>query len=445
MKQGTLLNKLVVLLFTVVILLYMAGAAWRGLRDPYPTVQAYAYSVDDTMEATGYLVRRERALSGAGGIVRLLPAEGEKVPAGATVALLYADEAALERAQRLETLEEEANQLSAAILAAGDRTQGETREQVARTMVDLRSAVERGDFTRLEGQVSAFKSAVYQQAQRYGDAGDLSAALSAAQAEIETLRIQTAQDAGRVTVLQPQDVKLEAGDTRGNGRVTVGESGVFSGLVDGYESVLTPDMLKSLTPADLDALEDRALPVGEDQLGKLITDATWYFVFPMEESQAKRLTEGKTVTVRFSRDWSGDVDMKVERIGTPENGRVAVILSSHRFLSETTLLRRQTVELVFSQRTGIRVPTEAIRVETVPETDPDTGEEGEVSLSCVYVQVGIVAERKPIAVLAQGEDYCIVEPLTPEDANDKVKKKALRSGDQVILAAKEIWDGMILE
>ena len=47
--------------------------------------------------------------------------------------------------------------------------------------------------------------------------------------------------------------------------------------------------------------------------------------------------------------------------------------------------------------------------------------------------------------LAQGEDYCIVEPLTPEDANDKVKKKALRPGDQVILAAKEIWDGMILE
>ena len=445
MKQGALLNKLVISLFALVIVLYMAGAAWRGLRNPYPAVQAYAYSVDDAMEATGYLVRRERALSGAGGIVRLLPAEGEKVPAGATVALLYADEAALERSQRLETLESEAAQLSAAITAAGDRTQGETREQVAQTLVELRSAVEGGDFTHLESQVSSFKSAVYQQAQRYGDAADLSAALSQAQAEIETLRLQTAQDAGRVAALQAQDVRLEKGDSRSNGRVTVGESGVFSGLVDGYESVLTPDMLESLTPSALDALEDRALPVGEDQLGKLITDATWYFVFPLEEVQAKRLTEGRTVTVRFSRDWSGDVDMTVERIGTPENGRVAVILSSHRFLSDTTLLRRQTVELVFSQRTGIRVPTEALRVETVPETDPDTKEEKEVSLSCVYVRVGIVAERKPVTVLAQGEDYCIVEPLTPEGADDKVKKKALRPGDQVIVAAREIWDGMILE
>ena len=445
MKQGALLNKIVIFLFAAVLLLYMAGAVWRGLRNPYPTVQAYEYSVDDAMEATGYLVRQERALSGAGGIVRLLPAEGEKVPAGATVAYLYADEAALERSQRLETLEAEAAQLSAAIAAAGESGRGESAEQVAQAMVTLRSAVEEGDFTRLESQVSAFKSAVYQQAQRYGDAGDLAAALSNAQAEIEILRSQTAQDAGRVATLQPQDIYLEGGDTRSGGRVTVGESGIFSGLVDGYESVLTPDMLESLTPADLDAMENRALPVRQDQLGKLITDATWYFVFPMGEVEAKRLIEGKDVTVRFSRDWSGDVDMTVERISTPQEGRVAVILSSTRFLSETTLLRRQTVELVFSQRSGIRVPTEALRVETVLQTDSLTKEETEVPLTCVYVQVGIIAERKPVTVLAQGEDYCIVEPLIQEDASDKEKKKALRPGDLVILAAREIWDGMILE
>ena len=105
MKQGALLNKIVMTLLLIAILAYFAGAAWRGLRDPYPTVQAYSYSVDDTLEATGYLVRQERVLSGTGGIVRLLPAEGEKVSAGTTVAVLYADEEALERSQRLETLE----------------------------------------------------------------------------------------------------------------------------------------------------------------------------------------------------------------------------------------------------------------------------------------------------------------------------------------------------
>lgn len=424
MKQGTLLNKIVMTLFLAAILLYFAGAAWKGLRDPYPTVQAYAYSVDDTLETTGYLVRQEQVLAGSGGIVRLLPAEGEKVPAGATVALLYADEEALERSQRLETLEAEAAQLSSAISAAGETGQGETSRRVTSAMIELHTAVEEGDFTRLESQVSAFKSAVYQQAQRYGDAGDLAAALSATQAEIAALRSQTAQSTGRVTVTS---------------------SGIFSGQVDGYESILTPDSLERMTPSDIDALEGQALPVGENQLCRLITNATWYFICPMGETEAKRLTEGGTVTVRFSRDWSGDVEMTVRRIGTPENGRVAVLLSSHRFLSNTTLLRRQTVELVFHSKTGIRVPTEAVRVETELQTDPETKEEKEVSITCVYVEVGVVAERKPVTVLAQGEDYYIVEPLVPLDGGEKEAKKALRPGDEVVIAGEKIWDGMILE
>lgn len=424
MKQGTILNKIVMVLFLIAILAYFAGAAWKGLRDPYPTVQAYAYEVDDTLEATGYLVREEQVLSGSGGIVRLLPAEGEKVAVGTTVALLYADEEALERSERLETLETEAAQLSAAITAAGETSQGESGQRVTDAMVELQSAVEKGDFTQLESQVSTFKSAVYQQAQRYGDAGDLATALSAAQSEIALLRSQTAQSTGRVTVT---------------------DSGIFSGQVDGYEHILTPDNLEELTPTGIDALERQALPVGEDQLCRLITDAEWYFICPLGETEARRLTEGGTVTVRFSRDWSGDVDMTVERIGTPENGRVAVILSSHRYLSDITLLRRQTVELVFNSTQGIRVPTEAVRVETELQTDGETGEEKEVSITCVYVQVGIMAERKPVTVLAQGEDYYIVAPLVEPDARDSEAKKALRAGDQVVIAGEKIWDGMILE
>ena len=103
------------------------------------------------------------------------------------------------------------------------------------------------------------------------------------------------------------------------------------------------------------------------------------------------------------------------------------------------------MELVFNRKTGVRVPTEAVRVETEIQTDRETGEEKEVSVTCVYVQVGIVAERKPVTVLAQGEDYYIVEPLMEQDAREKEIKKALRAGDQVVIAGEKIWDGMILE
>ena len=137
--------------------------------------------------------------------------------------------------------------------------------------------------------------------------------------------------------------------------------------------------------------------------------------------------------------------MTVERIGAPENGRAAVVLSSNRFLSDTTLLRRQRVELIFSSRQGIRVPTQAVRVLDTVTTDPDTGEEKTVSQTGVYAKVGAFAEFKPVTILGQGEDYYMVEPLLPENAQANQAKKALRPGDQIIIAREEIWDGMVME
>ena len=431
MKQGTLLNKVVMTLFFAAIILYMGGAAWRGLRDPYPTVQAYTYVVEDTMEATGYLVRQEQVIhgwtiqaEGTEATVRLLPSEGEKIAAGTTVALLYSDGAAMERSQRLETLEAEAAQLREAI-TAGENGQGEQiGRKVTSSMVALRRAVEAGDFTRLESQVGTFKSAVYQQAQRYGNGDDLAAALTAAQNEINTLRALTPQEGVRVTVPQ---------------------SGIFSGQVDGYETVLVPEITEGVTPSLLDSLESRAVEEDSSALGKLITNSQWYFIFSLGEEQAKRLTVGRAVPVRFSRNWSGTVDMTVERISLPENGRVAVVLSTRKFLSETTLLRRQTVELIFDSQMGIRVPLGAVRVEEQTETDKESGETRTVQVTGVYVQVGAFAEFKPVTVLAQGEDYYMVRPLLPENADTVQQKLALRAGDSVIIASEEIWDGKVIE
>lgn len=425
MKQGAVINRIVMSLFFTAIVAYMAGAAWRGLREPYPTARAYAYAVEDTLETAGWLVRREEIISGSGGIVRLLPAEGEKVAAGTAVALLYADRQSLEESDRLARLESEIPQLSSAIAAAGEPGQGDSTQRTADALVSLRSAVERGDFTRLEEQTAAFRSAVYQQAGQSGETGDLTAVLASKRAEAETLRSRIARSAGYVTV---------------------SKSGVFSGQADGYETVLTPDALENLTPSVLESLEGQAVAVGPNQLGKLITDATWYFVCSLPEDQTVRLTEGERVTVRFSRDWSGEVEMTVQRIGAPENSRVAIVLASNRYLSDVTLLRRQTVDLVFGNRTGIRVPASAVRVEEITEPDPETGDPRTTGrVTCVYVRIGVKAERKPVNVIAQGQDYYIVTPVLPAGSDKSAEKKALRPGEDVIVGGQAVWDGKVLQ
>ena len=73
MKQGTLNSKIVVLLLLAAVVLYLGVSAWQSFRDPFSTALTYSYTVDDSMEATGFLVRQEQVLTCTGGVVEVLP------------------------------------------------------------------------------------------------------------------------------------------------------------------------------------------------------------------------------------------------------------------------------------------------------------------------------------------------------------------------------------
>ena len=427
MKQGSLNARIIMLLLLGAILLTIGVSAWNSLREIYPTVLAYTYTVSDSMEATGFLVRQESVLTGQGGTVELLPDEGEKVSRGETVALFYQSDDGLTQRQTLQQLLLEQEQLEYALAQAGgssDSAQLSTR--VADAIADLRGAASSGDLTGLERQTLELKSLIYKHSYTFNQEGDSTAALQASLDEVNT-QIQT----------------LTAQASQSTSRVTASQSGVFSGLVDGYESLITPDMLDSITPSQLEQLARQAPTENTSAIGKLITNSTWYFACTLPEEDAERLVEGRTITVRFSRDWSGEVDMEVERLSDPEDGKVLVVLSADKFLSDTTLLRRQTVELVFDTVSGIRLPKEALRVEQQTVTDPDTEEEKQVSVTGVYALVGQRAEFKEVTVLAEEDDYILVKAASTETPTQE--KKALRAGDKIIISSGELYDGKVID
>ena len=203
-------------------------------------------------------------------------------------------------------------------------------------------------------------------------------------------------------------------------------------------------MLEDLTAAGLKQLmaQDPAAPAGA--VGKLITSSKWYFAATVSPSVAERLVAGRSVTVRFSRDWSGEVSMKIERVDEAQDGACLVILSSTRHLADTSMLRKQTVEIVFSSLTGIRVPKKAVRTEAVEVTDPETGETSTRQIIVVYVLTAARAERKEIEILADDGDYYLVQAALPDVPTDNQLKTALRAGDQVIVSAEELYDGKVM-
>ena len=417
MKQGTIFTRIAMLIILLALVGYLAITAWRGLTDPFSTTLAYSYTEDDGAEVEGILVREEQVLPGQTGIVDLRVDEGERVGVGQAVAYLYQSEEAVARQQTIRALTLEAEQLRAAMTLTDTGDAARLDETIIRQTVELRSAAAQKDFTALEDQVLDLKSTVLQRAYTYGQEGTgaLQTRLTELRGEIDALRSQAERD------------------TRA---VTAPASGTFSALVDGYEGVVTPDSLADLTPDSLAQLLDQKMTEDSAALGKLITDPTWYFAALVPAETAQRLLPGHQVTLRFSRDFSGDLSATVESVGEGE-GQVVVILSSQDGLARTTLLRRQTVELIFDSRTGLRVPKQAVHLTEETVTDPDTGEEETRTVYGVYAVVGTRAEFKPVEILEDSGEFYLVTPV----ASDKT---ALRAGDEIVISARDLYDGKVV-
>ncbi len=74
--------------------------------------------------------------------------------------------------------------------------------------------------------------------------------------------------------------------------------------MDGYENILTPESLETLTPRTL-AAWSRTSPCAPTGLGKLVLGDTWYYVTALEESEAQTLQESGRLKLRFAKAWAG--------------------------------------------------------------------------------------------------------------------------------------------
>lgn len=419
MKQGRALINLVMVFLAVALVCYLGIYAWRGLSDPFSTTYAYEYTVGDGVEAEGFLARDERVFAPQAGIVDVSRSEGEKVGVGQTVARVHRDSVALESQKELDELAMEISLMDYA-LGQEDTMESSARmdESILQAVVELRASAAVGDYAQLEDQVLSVKSQVLKRDYTYSQ--DLSM----------TDLAEQRNDLAR------QYKDLQSSSAGATSRVTAPEAGTFSARVDGYESLLTPESIFTLTPTQLDGLMEHKTQTG-GETGKLILGDSWYFVAALPAQQAGQLRAGITVTAVFSGDFNRDVPMTVEQVGEEEDGRCAVVFSTDRYLSQTTLLRQQSVEIVFDHYSGLRVPKTALRMVTETVTDKEDGQEVEHNTLGVYVVTSGQAEFKEVQVVTEGSDYYVVSP-TSEGS------RALRAGDEVIVRATDLYDGKLL-
>ena len=414
MKNRSLGMKILMAVVTLGVLVYFGFQAARYFGDPLTTTLAYTYQVEEKLSLSGYVVREEQVLPDDDGLLRLQRSEGERVSKGGIVATAYADQASLDRQNEIDALEARIEQLEYAQEAAlGADVSMKLDDQILRDLLAVRSALAADRLVEAGEQGKELRSLVLKRDYTDADTENLESQIETLEAQLKTLKSQAASS------------------TR---RITAPASGLYSAVVDGYETVLTPERLKDLTPSDLGTVKSNDSV--RSQVGKLILGDSWYYAAVMDAGKAKELEESGSLVLRFSKSADRDLKVTVDSIGPEENGKVVVTFRGTTYLAELTMLRQQSAEIIRRSVSGIRVPTEALRAEkvTVDKEGNRTVTEG----TGVYCVVGMEARFKPVKVLYSGDGFVLVK------ADTETEKIRLRSGDEIILTANDLYDGKVV-
>lgn len=407
--KSSFTTKLITILLALAVLAYFGAQMWSYFTAPELTTTVYAYRAERVLTLNGFAVRDEEVVDCDEPLVELIRAEGERVAKGKRIAVVYDSAAALESERRAAALDARLEQLRFAQDAARD-TESSLRldSEIENGIVTMRALLAGGDYIGAESTVSSLEALVLRREYAYRGTGDLAGRIAALEAEAEETR------------------RAVGGASRA---VTAPFAGAYSAVADGYESVLTPAALETMTVSEFARVAPETV---SSTVGRMIRGESWYYAAAISEADAEALSEGQQIELAVS---GVDVPLPVtvQRISTPEGGKRLLVLRGDSYLSAVSMLREQSAELVLESLNGLRVPKNALRV---------TGD-GRLG---VYCRIGRQAWFKPAELLYQGEDYCLLAP----GEIDAVRESdyifyTLRAGDEVIVSAQELYNGKVLE
>ena len=400
--KSTPIFKILGLSVLAAIVLYFTVQGVGYFSDTMRQTEVYESFSEDTIPLNGWLIRDEEIFTSSAGTLDHSQSEGAKVGVGQTLAVVYQNAGALATVDRIEALELRLEQLDFARSSFLDKDAVLKLDSTIETgLIALCQSVSSGDYGAISGDLAALKAAVMKRDHSYLSEDAIDEAIAEVKGELASLRASLS----------------------GSTAITTERAGIYSANCDGYESVLTPAFLEDVTPSRLKNLT----PAAEDTtVGKMIYGDTWYYAAVITDAQAAQLGKRTHVTFRFAKGLNRDVDMTVVKITKSENGQSVLILSCDRYLSETTLLRNQSADLILRTYTGLRVNANALRV----------NEEGESGVYCV---IGATARFKPVTVIYEGDGYVLVKPR-----EGLTGTTMLRSGDQAITSAGDLFDGKVI-
>lgn len=411
-------SKLILGVTGAVLLVFLIYQLYAVFYNPVTTEIVTAADAVDGIKITGIIIRNEEIIkSDTSAAMHFEINDNERVAAGGVIANLYGSSAQSVAAAELKNIDKEINNIEQ-IHKYNDLNAvdiGTLNAKIYDEFNIIASITATGKFSSLQSNKEEMLALMNRRKLATGQEVDFSAQLSA---------LKTKRDALLSRVGQPIGVlKTE-------------KSGYFVSATDGYENILAPDKLDSITPEFLDDMKPEN--AGDDKtVGKLVSDYTMYIAASVSINDSLSFKVGDKLVINTSLKSNPELDVEVHDINVSHaSDRAVIIFSCQEMSGELSSMRTDTMTVVKKKYSGLKVGSKALRVSTQTVTNAD-GTQSEKTVTGVYIVNGVTAEFVPVNIIYTYDNYALCEIIS-EDGN-------LRLYDEVIVKGKNIYEGKIID
>lgn len=412
--MNSVMLKIVGVVLSVFAVIYFGYQVYMFAYTPYQTEVALIHNFTDQIEIEGIAIKQEQVMENtSGGIVKYEKSSSKKVVGGTTVATVYANVADVETSEKI--AQEKAQVTLLNNLEAKKATISANTQNIVSNIKDQQvkfvEQVTRNDFSQSDSTENAFLEQMLRQ-----------------QIVLNPEISFTPQIEALNNAIASMESQLSAPGTE----IQVPSSGYFTSEVDGYEFLTAETVLADPSMEMLENLIQNPVSPSQNAIGKVITSTDWYFLAQFDTKEADRLEEGDEIQLSFPNSSGYDIKATVEKLTVRDDEEKSVLLLKSNSMNDSVVdLRQETPSIVFDTNKGIKVPKQAMRIQTVTETD-ENGKETQISQPGVYISMGQVVHFKKIDILYETDDY-VISAINSDG-------EYLQLYDEIILEGDDLYD-----
>ncbi|MEE1186591.1 MAG: HlyD family efflux transporter periplasmic adaptor subunit [Acutalibacteraceae bacterium] len=394
-------------LLAIVLIVYIIYQLFFRTSTAVATEQAIAYSANESISVDAYILRDETIVyEDYTGVLNYSVQNGAHIENHGVIANVYNSEEDIAAKNRIDEIDKQINNLESLLNVDNGSVITDLdsiNTQIDEKLVEMLNCVEYGKLGNETKYEDEYYRLIYRRKMIVGNTIDFQDEIK--QLKAEKKELESSMDESHDEILSPL-------------------SGYFVSSLDGYEGVLTTELVDTLQPGELENISSKTVENEKSVIGKIVSGFNWYMAAEMDFESALRFTEEYTYDIEIPVSNTAVVPAKVVKITKDAKKDKALVIFKCSYMDAGIISSRiQPVKIILDEYEGLRISASALRV-----VDDVQG---------VYVLDANIVKFKPIEKIYAGNGYLICK-------RSKTSKEGLFLYDDVIIKGKDLYDGKTL-